>query len=72
MQSFYTIEMYFHYFCSSCYSDEERPVKALLKLIQYNNYNWDECGDLKMIALLFKEALYIKYSFFLLLEQQSE
>ena len=40
-------------------------VKILLELIQYNDHNWDVCGDFKMIAfLLGLQGGYTKHSCF--------
>ena len=32
--------------------EDRESVKILLELIQYNDHNWDVCGDFKMIAFL--------------------
>ena len=48
--------------------DDRESVKLLLKLIQYNNHNWDVCGDFKMIAFLGGlQGGYTKHSSFLCL-----
>ena len=30
--------------------EDREPVKILLELIQYNDHNWNVCGDFKRIA----------------------
>ena len=46
--------------------EDRESVKILLELIQYNNHNWDVCGDFKMIAfLLGLQGGYTKHSCFL-------
>ena len=48
--------------------EDRESVKILLELIQYNDHNWDVCGDFKMIAfLLGLQGGYIKHSCFLCL-----
>ena len=32
--------------------EDRESVKILLELIQYNDHNWDICGDFIMIAFL--------------------
>ena len=32
--------------------EDRESVKILLELIQYNDHNWDVCGDFRMIAFL--------------------
>ena len=45
--------------------EDHESVKILLELIQYNDHNWDVCGDFKMIAfLLGLQGGYKKHSFF--------
>ena len=46
--------------------EDRESVKILLELIQYNDHNWDVCGDLKIIALLLGlQGGYTKHSCFL-------
>ena len=48
--------------------ENRESIKTLLKLIQYNDYNWDVCGDFKMIAFLLRlQGGYTKHSCFLCL-----
>ena len=48
--------------------EDRESVKILLELIQYNDDNWDVCGDFKMIAfLLGLQGSYTKHSYFLCL-----
>ena len=48
--------------------EDRESVKILLELIQYNNHNWDVCGDFKMVAfLLGLQGGYTKHSCFLCL-----
>ena len=48
--------------------EDRESVKILLELIQYNDHNWDVCGDFKMIAfLLGLQGSYAKHSCFLCL-----
>ena len=48
--------------------EDRESVKILLELIQYNDHNWDGCGDFKMIAfLLGLQRGYTKHSCFLCL-----
>ena len=45
--------------------EDRESVKILLELIQYNDRNWDVCGDFKMIAfLLGLQGGYTKHSCF--------
>ena len=45
--------------------EDLESVKILLELIQYNDHNWDVCGDFKMIAfLLGLQGGYTKHSCF--------
>ena len=47
---------------------DRESVKILLKLIQYNDHNWDVCEDFKMIAfLLGLQGGYTKHFCFLCL-----
>ena len=48
--------------------EDRKSVKILLQLIQYNDHNWDVCGNFKIIAfLLGLQGGYIKHSCFLCL-----
>ena len=48
--------------------EDRKSVKILLELIQYNDHNWDVCGDFEMIAfLLGLQGGYTKHSCFLCL-----
>ena len=48
--------------------EDRESVKILQELIQYNDHNWDVCGDFKMIAfLLGLQRSYTKHSCFLCL-----
>ena len=48
--------------------EDRESVKILQELIQYNDHNWDVCGDFKMIAfLLGLQGGYTKHSCFLCL-----
>ena len=48
--------------------EDRESVKILLKLIRYNNHNWDVFGDFKMIAFLLRLLEgYTKHSSFLCL-----
>ena len=45
--------------------EDREFLKILLELIQYNDHNWDVCGDFKMIAfLLGLQGGYTKHSCF--------
>jgi len=46
--------------------ESHENMKLLLEKIQYENYNWNMCGDLEIIALLVGLQLgYIKFCCFL-------
>ena len=48
--------------------EDRESVKILPELIQYNDHNWDVCGDFKMIAfLLGLQVGYTKHSCFICL-----